>query len=122
MFAARINLGSTEGRLEPSKKVLEAALKDLVEDVGCDGSENIEEREVLPERMINGFDMCFSTCLCEFRWIVIGKGKSIEDCLPVTWSALGFIVAKLCMWYQAFGALPVLAARHKELFRIIGGV
>ena len=61
MLATHVNLRFTEGCLEPTNEVLEAALENLMEDVGRDRSENVEEREVLPERVINGLDVRLGT-------------------------------------------------------------
>ena len=122
MFAPCIDFCFTEGCCKPSTQVLEATLDDLVEDVGRDRSEDIEIWEALPEWVVNRLDVRLSTCLSEFRGIIISEGKGVKDRLQIAQSALGFIIAKLIMGNEAFGAFPILGARDEGLFGVISSV
>lgn len=66
-----INFCCTKSRDEPTHKVLDDTLEELMEDVRCDRPVDIDIREILPEWSNNWFDTSRGTCLKKASWVIV---------------------------------------------------
>lgn len=89
-----------------------------MESVGSDSAEDVSEREILPERVVDRLDM---RCLTSFNELVRATVYCAECRKDVLEVALGErpVLATSILGYKAFWAQPVLAAGDQALLRVV---
>ena len=123
MSTACIELFSAICCLEPTKNMFDNALVELMQDVWHNREEDIDVGQLLPERMVHGFDPCLLACTGEYSCGVINLPQCSKDvCQVVEWAIRVHVISNICGSNVTLGAGAVLVAGDKQLFRVVADV